>query len=207
MEGRVTVLDAKISPAGTARPDWMIAVEIADRLGHDLGFTCVEDITDAIAATVPAFSGVTRAELAANSDGVLVDRPGTGVLPTPGIPANEPGGYAYRLVTSRKLYDGAVSTQLSPSLAGLTAAGAVHLHPLDLDRVGVKPGTEVRLSSARGAMVIPAVGDHRVPRGSAWVPFNIPGVDIGDLIDATSEVCDVIVESLGTGDALGSADR
>jgi NADH-quinone oxidoreductase subunit G len=35
IEGRVQTLGHKITPVGTARPDWMIAVEVADRLGHE----------------------------------------------------------------------------------------------------------------------------------------------------------------------------
>jgi NADH-quinone oxidoreductase subunit G len=37
IEGRVSWLGQKVTPPGTARPDWMIAVDIASRLGRDLG--------------------------------------------------------------------------------------------------------------------------------------------------------------------------
>jgi predicted molibdopterin-dependent oxidoreductase YjgC len=63
IEGRVTTVAQKITPAGTARPDWMIAVELANELGHDLGFGSVTEITDSIAANVPAYAGVTTAAL------------------------------------------------------------------------------------------------------------------------------------------------
>ena len=41
LEGRVTTVAQKITPRGTARPDWMIAAELAIELGHDLGFGSV----------------------------------------------------------------------------------------------------------------------------------------------------------------------
>ncbi|HEX4980966.1 MAG TPA: NADH-quinone oxidoreductase subunit NuoG, partial [Ilumatobacteraceae bacterium] len=50
IEGRVSTVAQKITPAGTVRPDWMIAAELAIELGHDLGFASVADVTDAIAA-------------------------------------------------------------------------------------------------------------------------------------------------------------
>ena len=198
LEGRVSTLTAKVNPVGTARPDWMIAVELADRLGHDLGFGSVTDVTNAIAAKVPAFAGITAAALAGAPDGILVDRPGTGSLPAAGEGAKAPNGYAHRLVTSRKLYDNAVSTQASHSLAALPPGASVHVHPLDLDRLGAKSGIQLRVSSPRGALVLTSVADEGVPRGSVWVPFNQPDINIGELIDASADVCDVVLESISS---------
>jgi NADH-quinone oxidoreductase subunit G len=73
IEGRVSRLNAKITPPGTARADWMIAAELADRLGGDLGLTSVEQITDEIAEVAPAYAGVTCRALTSTAgfDGVL----------------------------------------------------------------------------------------------------------------------------------------
>src|SRR5207248_3960354 len=38
IEGRVSVVNQKVTAPGTARPDWILAAELASRLGHDLGF-------------------------------------------------------------------------------------------------------------------------------------------------------------------------
>ncbi|MDQ4097906.1 MAG: molybdopterin-dependent oxidoreductase, partial [Actinomycetota bacterium] len=46
MEGRVTRLGEKVTAPGTARPDWMIAAELALRMGHDLGFDSLDAIAD-----------------------------------------------------------------------------------------------------------------------------------------------------------------
>ncbi len=74
LEGRVSTLAASVTPPGTARPDWMLAVEIAARLGHDLGFASSSEIWDEIAAMAPAYRGLTGAVLAdaAGGDGVVV---------------------------------------------------------------------------------------------------------------------------------------
>ncbi|HEX4904409.1 MAG TPA: NADH-quinone oxidoreductase subunit NuoG, partial [Acidimicrobiales bacterium] len=44
LEGRVSRLNAKVTPPGTARDDWMIAVELAFRMGGDLGIETLDDI-------------------------------------------------------------------------------------------------------------------------------------------------------------------
>ena len=61
-------------PPTLAWPDWMIAGELAALLGSDLGWSTVEDVTDAIAATVGTHAGVTAALLSspAAGDGVVV---------------------------------------------------------------------------------------------------------------------------------------
>jgi NADH-quinone oxidoreductase subunit G len=67
IEGRVSRLGQSVVARGTAWVDWMIAAELARRLGYDLGFTTVEDIWDEIERVAPAHYGLTRA---------LLDAPG-----------------------------------------------------------------------------------------------------------------------------------
>jgi NADH-quinone oxidoreductase subunit G len=76
LEGRVSRLNQKVTAPGTARPDWMIAAELAFRLGGDLGFERVEDVWDEVERTAPAHRGITRARLAGKEglDGVVVGR-------------------------------------------------------------------------------------------------------------------------------------
>ncbi|MEY2582706.1 MAG: NADH-quinone oxidoreductase subunit [Ilumatobacteraceae bacterium] len=194
IEGRVTTLSEKVTPHGTSRPDWMIAVELADLLGGDLGVTSVDDLTNAIAANVEGFAGATVAALRTASDGVVCK----GSLPPATarvVPIDERNSYDYRLVVSRKLYDSAVGTAKSPSLAHLAGGSELHLHPLDLERVGSAEGDDVKVTSKRASMVFKVVADESVVRGSAWVPFNQPGPSIGELIDSSDVVTDVRVES------------
>ena len=200
LEGRVTTVGQKVSVAGTARPDWMIAAELAERLGLDdvadtLG--SLDAITDAIAASVPAYAGATRAALRTAVDGVLaVPEPDAAAFPAPSARAPDRISYDYRLVVTRRLYDNAVGTARSPSLAPLAAGAGAHIHPLDLDRLGVPGGTEVRLVAPRGTVVLPLTPDAGVPRGSIEVPFNVDGSTVGEIIDVTAPAVDVRVERL-----------
>ncbi len=200
LEGRVTTVGQKVSVAGTSRPDWMIAAELADLLDLvDVADTLlsVDAITDAIAATVPAYAGATRAAIDRASDGVLaVPTADPTALADWKSRAPDRVSYDYRLVLTRKLYDGAVLTAHSPSLAGLAAPAAAHVNPLDLDRIGLSATDQVRIVSAKGTVVMPVVGDERVPRGSLQVPFNVPGTSITDIIDVSAPAIDVRLERL-----------
>ena len=77
IEGRVSQVVAKVSAPGLARPDWMIASELAFILGSDLGFEQVSDITEEIARVAPSHLGLTLEVLSAriNADGVIVPLP------------------------------------------------------------------------------------------------------------------------------------
>ena len=196
LEGRVSIVNQQVTVVGTSRPDWMIATELAQRLGTDLGFRSVDDVTDAIARMVPGYAAATRNALAVARDGVLTGFGTTNVLEPRGEVAKAPNGYDHRLIVSRKLYDQAVSLQLSPSLADLAQGAKLHLHPLDLDRLGASDGTPLKVTSSAGTVVLDAAAHPGVPRGAAWVPFNQANVSAADLLSATDGVTDVRIESL-----------
>ncbi len=173
IEGRVSIVSQAVTAHATSRPDWMIAAELGLMFGRDLGFDSIESARAAVAGATPA----SFAPIAS---------------PAPAEPP--PNSYDYRLVVSRKLYDHAVGTANSPSLALLAVGAAAHVHPLDLDRVGVADGTEVKIIGARGSVVMPLVADDTVQRGTLWAPFNQDGPDITDLVDAEASVTDVRIE-------------
>ena len=196
LEGRVQSVARKVNAAGTSRPDWMIAADLASRLGGDLGFSSVDDVTEAIAAGVPAYAGITPAALNAARDGLLAVRAPTRALQRAGLEPPAASGYDYRLVVSRELYDLGVLAQMSPSLAPLGRGLRVHVHPLDLERLGLTSGGEVKVSNLRATKVLRVVGDEGVTRGCAWMPFNQRGGSAGDFIDAMTPVTDVRIETL-----------
>ena len=203
LEGRVTSLAAKVNVRGNARPDWMIAVELGAMLesfgpAHPLAdVATVADVTAAMARTVPGFEAVSA--VATSDDGVVVAQPPTEVsfLGDADVEATDRNNYDYRLVVSRRLYDRAVGTEMSRSLAHMAPRSAAHLHPLDIDGLGVDEGADVRLVGAHGETVLPVVADSRVPRGVIWSPFNARGARISDVIDARADVIDLRIERLG----------
>ncbi|HZQ27356.1 MAG TPA: molybdopterin-dependent oxidoreductase, partial [Acidimicrobiales bacterium] len=73
IEGRVTRLGQKLVPPGVAWPDWMIAAELAHRLGGDLGVETLEEIWSEIERLAPSHAGITDAVLADrhHKDGVV----------------------------------------------------------------------------------------------------------------------------------------
>ncbi len=195
VEGRVTRVTQKVTGANV-RPDWMIAVELAERLGHDLGFTSLGDVTDELAVTVDAFAPVTRAAQADQRDGVLLAMGGGLTLTPSGIEPPTGSSYEYRLTVSRKLYDAGQTVAHSSSLAPLAPGARLHLHPLDADRLGIATGARVKVTSPRTTLTLEVQPDDAIARSTAWVAFNQPDASAAELIDADAWAIDVKVESL-----------
>ena len=196
-EGRVSDVAQKITPAGTARPDWMIAAELALELGHDLGFSSYAELHDMMTADVAAFAPAADAS-AVRHEGVVVAHPSPVRITATPEPAAPRLNHHFRLHVARVLYDRATGTAESPSLAPLARDSAAHLNPADAQRLGVGEGADVRIAASgtdkSAAVVLPVVIDDAVARGVIFVPYNQHGSDIRQLIRHDLPVVDTVVE-------------
>ncbi len=204
IEGRVSRLHRKVTAPGTSRPDWMIACDLAERLGADLGFESTEAILDEIERLAPSHAGLTTERLASSEglEGIVATRRAAGVESVLDATAGSTlpvDGYSLRLVSGRKLYDNGTIVQHSSSLAPLAPGGVARMNPADLDRLGVATDDRVRVASSRGAVVVPALADPGVARGTVALAFNQAGAGAADLIDASLPVTEVRIETLGQG--------
>ncbi len=82
IEGRVLRVGQKLTSPVMCWPDWMIASEIAARLGSDLGVGSAAELWDEIERLAPSHSGLTRAVLDSPGarDGVIVPIKSTPVV-------------------------------------------------------------------------------------------------------------------------------
>jgi len=206
IEGRISRQNRKVTPPGTAQPDWIVAADLAVALGADLGLGSVEAIRDEIDRLAPAYRGFGAALAGPGaSDGVVVPVDGGAgaealvSFDAPGAAAELPAldRYSLRLVVTRRLYDEGVHVRRSPSLAGLAPGTGLRVNPYDFDRLGVADGAEVRLRSSRADLRVAVTADAGVPRGTAAVYYNQPGLDAAALIDADERVTTVRVETGG----------
>ena len=195
IEGRISDVAQKITPKGTSRPDWMIAVELATEAGIDLGFESYADVHNKMVATVAAFAPAADAR-AVRHDGVMMQHPAPITMARAPFAAPDRNSYDYRVVMFRKLYDAAIGTANSPSLAHLAPGAGVTIHPLDRARLGVDIGNNVKVTSSRATVLLPIFESEDVLKGTAQIAFNQPGADARELIDGSSHVCDVRIEKI-----------
>jgi predicted molibdopterin-dependent oxidoreductase YjgC len=120
----------------------------------------------------------------------------TQAITSSNVTVPERNSYDFRAVVYRKLYDNAISTAKSPSLATLAPGATITVHPLDRARLGVEVGAKVKVTSAKGTILITLQESDDVLRGTAWLPVNQTGSDVRELIDAQSAVTDVKIEKV-----------
>ena len=194
LEGRVSNVVQKITARGTSRPDWMVAAELMQLVGHDSGVSTLADVQALIASSHPEFGeAVTSVDVRRNGVVVPTRAPSATVPVVAPAPRN---AYDFRLVLARKLYDKAAGTANSPSLANLAPGAGARVNPLDLERIGAADGANVRVSSPHSSLVLPVSADDGVPRGTVFVPFNQPGADARELVRHGDSVVDVRIENI-----------
>ena len=184
----------------------MIAAELAMRLGNDMGFGSVTDVTNEIAALSALHAGADAVAIDAATDGLMPGADANAASKAPAALAWSDQGpvmdapvydsYSFRLVVDRSMYDGGTQTAMCPSIAGLAVAGAVRINPVEAAKLGVDSGTTVRVSSQRASVEGPVVVDDRIAPGVAAVTHNLAGLDARSLIDMSELVTDVRIETL-----------
>jgi NADH-quinone oxidoreductase subunit G len=196
LEARISPVRAKVTSPGQSRPDWMIAAEVAQAAGGDLGFTRLAELQADISATVPGFESVDWLTDGVAADGPIIvsERSWQPTLSetAPIPPADD---YGLRLVVDRKLWDNGTMTASSASLSGLVDDAVLTLAPSDLARLGAASGQEVQLSTPGGAIhTVVANGDARIRSGVAHLPYGLNGFQAQELLTAGEPVIDVRVQ-------------
>lgn len=183
-----------LQPPGQARQDWQILQSIAQGLGLAWHYADIGEVYEEMRQCMPSLAGLSWARL--QREGAVVhpcpaeDAPGQAVVftdhfPTPGgrgrfvpadiVPADErpDADHPFVLITGRQLehwHTGSM-TRRSRVLDALEPDPVGLMHPLDLERLGVPPGSVVTLRSRRGEVALYARADDGTPPGTVFVPF------------------------------------
>jgi formylmethanofuran dehydrogenase subunit D len=130
------------------------------------------------------------------SDGVLMVHEASATISRGSKVLVDRNSYDYRLIVSRTMYDAAQSTITSGSLVGIITESTIYVHPLDLARIGVVDGTNIRVAVDEINIVLPVRAHSGVHRGTAWLPYNHTNVDIRPLLNIAADVIDVRIEQI-----------
>jgi formate dehydrogenase major subunit len=183
-----------LAAPGEAKPDLWIIQEIARRLGLDWNYAGPHEVFDEMRKGMNSIAGITWERL--EREGCVTypcekeGDPGQPVVfvdsfPTPTgraklvpadiIPAAEQPDpeFPFVLITGRQLehwHTGAITRRASV-LDAIEPEPVASLHPLDLDRIGARPGEVITVESRRGIISLYARADDGTPPGAVFVPF------------------------------------
>ena len=191
---RVQVGREAIRPPGGAREDWQITCALAARMGYPMSYGSPEEVFAEFTALAPSYAGLTYPILGRegklwpcpdpSEDGIQVlfgDRfptaSGRGAfVPAEFAPARELPDEEFPLVlnTGRLLehWHTGTMTRRTRALQAIRPHPSVDMHPEDMERLGIRSGEQVEVSSRRGSIVLMAESSGRMLPGSVFIPFH-----------------------------------
>ncbi|MEZ6230058.1 MAG: formate dehydrogenase subunit alpha [Candidatus Brocadiaceae bacterium] len=187
------VHQAVAQPEGT-RPDWEIMCLIANAMGYPVHYNHPSEIMDEIARLTPEMAGIDFRRL--EGDGLVwpvwdKEHPGTPILhrdtfkrgkgkfndllytPSEELPDDE---YPILLTTGRRLYqyNNASMSLRNPEILAINSEEFVEVHPTDAEKLGIKTGDKVRVTSRRGTLEVKAEVTRKSRLGSVFLSFHFP---------------------------------
>jgi formate dehydrogenase major subunit len=183
-----------IPPPGEARQDWELIQAIAQRIGLPWAYAGVADVFAEMAMVMPSLKNISWARLL-EEDAVTYpcdapDKPGNEIMfaqsfptasgrarivPTELRPPDElpDAEYPMVLTTGRMLehwHTGSM-TRRSGTLDSLEPEAVAGLNPREMDRLGIAPGSFVRVTTRRGSVVLKTRADRDIAEGMIFIPF------------------------------------
>ena len=234
-ERRVQRVRKAVEIEGETREDTWIFTEIMNRMGYPQPHLTAAEIMDEIASVTPNFAGISHERL----DSTEVagrglqwpcrskDQPGTEIMhvgkfarglgcfiPTRHIPSMElpDEDYPIIMMTGRILYhyNACAMTDKVEGLNEMAPDSFIELNTEDAEKLEVRDGDMVNVSSRRGKIQARAVVSEKTNPGECWMPFHYIGganwltSDALDSISKTPEykVCTVKVEKIPESDYM-----
>ncbi|MEJ2620217.1 MAG: formate dehydrogenase subunit alpha [Candidatus Thiodiazotropha sp.] len=191
---RVQLAHQAIDPPGEARQDLQIIQEMANRMGLDWHYEHPKQVFDEMRQAMPSIAGISWQRLL--QDGSVTypckdeNDPGQPVIFTDQFPT--PSGkasftpapftnadelpdqhYPWVLITGRQLehwHTGAM-TRRAKTLDKIEPVPVASLHPEELARMSISPGSPIKLQSRRGEVTAYARADMGMSKGQVFLPF------------------------------------
>jgi formate dehydrogenase alpha subunit len=195
-ERRCLRINKAIEPIGGTLPDWEIICRLSSAMGYPMEYESPEAIFEEVRRLAPRlYGGMTYERLGIN--GLMwpcptTDHPGTPYvhkdafargkgkfhaieyLAPVEVPDDE---YPFSLTTGRMFchYHSGTMTRVSPHLDAEQRRGYVDIHPSDAEKIGVKNGDMLLVSSRRGQIEAPARIRDNINPGTVFVPMHFGG--------------------------------
>lgn len=213
-ERRVQRVRKAIEPVGNSRADWEIISLIATVMGYPMQYQSAGEIMDEVARVTTSYAGISFARLDQGSlqwPCPTPDHPGTRYLhkdkftrglgkfhPVEHIPPDELPDAEYPMVlsTGRRLYHyhTGTMTQRTGALEVAYPEEYLELNHMDAEKIGVKDGDKVEVTSRRGSVELAVRISERVTSGLVFTSFHYPKVAINQLTNPARDPLSKIPE-------------
>ncbi len=191
-ERRIQRVRKAINPIGDSKPDWKILMDIMNLLGYSKKYFEVSEIMDEIASLTPSYGGIDFKRL--EKGGIQwpctdKNHPGTKYLHKESIsrgrglfmPVEQVDSaempdkeYPFAFTTGRILYHYHTMTMTGrvDGLMKKASSNYVEINEITANKMGIKDGDMVRLTSRRGSVEVAARVTDIIDEGVLFMPFH-----------------------------------
>ena len=194
LEGRISPIRKSVTPPGTARPDWMIALDLIQYLAPNSGPTTFKELCEEISIVSGIHKDLDFSKVEQiDQEGVILSRGFNKTQPS-SVKIPKQKNNSFRLVVTRSMYDKGVLSAHSAALKGLAPGSQIKANPEDMEKLGITSESTVRLIGSKGEIRTRLTPDPETTRGTIHALWNQEGPDIRKLIDSSLPVNDLKIE-------------
>jgi formate dehydrogenase alpha subunit len=187
LEGKVLRVRQALDQIGESFPDWHIMTAMANGLGFQWPYESSQDIQNEIMKLVPGYYNlghprkITPDPAGYLSNGYVAEVAERYGIAAPAHP--DRNGSMFSLVIGQTLYhSGKLSTQASGLLRIQPSSGRLWMNPKDMERLGLKEDSVLRLSSEKGSVEIKPKPDNDLMPGACFYPEHFNDPPVKDLV-------------------------
>ena len=213
-ERRVQRVRKAVEPRGNAREDYEVFCDVMTRMGYPIHYNSAEEIMEEISLVTPSFGGIHYNRL--GDDGLqwpcpATDHPGTPIMhvdqmsrgkglfkaipykKAQELPDEE---YPYIMNTGRMLYhyNTRAMTGRTEGINEISNRSYIEINQIDADRLGIKEGDRVKVSSRRGEITTYAAVGDRVFPNEVFMTFHFPDANVNEITHAVFDDIAIIPE-------------
>lgn len=224
-ERRVQKIRKAINSVGNTKPDWLIVMELMNKLGEDKKYNNESEIMDEIALVTPQYGGIDYNRLEKSSlqwPCPTKDHLGTKYLhengpiggkakfiPTDYIVSHEEvdKDYPYIMINGRVLYQYHTRTMTGKidGLNEINGTSFIEIHPNTAKKLKIKDGEKLKVSSRRGDVITFAKITDIIEEDIFFMPFHfaegaanyLSGSDLDEMCKIPGlKICAINIEKM-----------
>jgi formate dehydrogenase alpha subunit len=199
MEGKVQMIRKAVEPVGESMPDWEIILHLAQAMGQPLPYSSLQQVMDELRELVPLYRNGREGksleeedlwETRADYRLPLNKFPGFSVLEYISPAEALDDSFPFILLAETPLFHFGTGSRSSKSrnLSKFSPSFKVRINEVDAQKMGLRPGDQVRVVSPVGQLLAAAEITDELPRGIVSLPRSIPGHPITGLFSSMPEV-------------------
>ena len=207
LERRIQRLRKAIEPPAGVLADWQVVCRVSTQMGYPMQYGHPSEIMDEMSRLTPMLAGVSYARLE-QPQGLQwpvpsAQHPGTPLMhgdrfprqtarfvPVDYLPPGESpsAAYPFILITGRILqhYNCGAQTRRT-KIVRMVSTDVLEMHREDAERLHIREAETVRLVSAHGEAILPAVVSERIRPGELFTSFHFPGTNVNALLSSSAD--------------------